>query len=69
MITDKDLNYDDLASGLKAALENDKSVFDADQLQKYTGTDTILSFMWFFCSLLVWLMVLSSANELNILLF
>ncbi|XP_015963844.1 uncharacterized protein LOC107487665 [Arachis duranensis] len=35
---DKDLNYDDLASGLKAALQNDKSAFDADRLQKYTGT-------------------------------
>ncbi|CAN0921938.1 Queuosine salvage protein, partial [Linum grandiflorum] len=32
-----ELNYDDLASGLKAALEQDKSVFDADRLQKYTG--------------------------------
>ncbi|KAF5752841.1 UPF0553 protein [Tripterygium wilfordii] len=34
---DKDLNYDNLALGLKEALEKDKSVFDADQLQKYTG--------------------------------
>ncbi|PNX94237.1 hypothetical protein L195_g017409 [Trifolium pratense] len=34
---DKDLNYDDLASGLKAALQKDKSAFDADRLQKYTG--------------------------------
>ncbi|KAI5581908.1 hypothetical protein POPTR_007G053900v4 [Populus trichocarpa] len=34
---DKNLNYDDLASGLKEALENDKSVFDADHLQKITG--------------------------------
>ncbi|KAJ9177358.1 hypothetical protein P3X46_012585 [Hevea brasiliensis] len=34
---DKDLSYDHLASGLKAALENDKSVFDADRLQKFTG--------------------------------
>lgn len=34
---DKDLSYDHLASGLKAALENDKSAFDADRLQKYTG--------------------------------
>ncbi|KAL9327600.1 hypothetical protein ACSQ67_002603 [Phaseolus vulgaris] len=33
---DKDLNYDDLASGLKAALQNDNSAFDADRLQKYT---------------------------------
>ncbi|KAF3441517.1 hypothetical protein FNV43_RR15431 [Rhamnella rubrinervis] len=34
---DKDLSYDHLASGLKAALLNDKSAFDADRLQKYTG--------------------------------
>ncbi|KAJ6419772.1 hypothetical protein OIU84_029816 [Salix udensis] len=34
---DKKLSYDDLASGLKEALENDKSVFDADHLQKFTG--------------------------------
>ncbi|KAH9663918.1 Queuosine salvage protein [Citrus sinensis] len=33
---DKDLNYDHLALGLKAALQNDKSAFDADRLQKYT---------------------------------
>lgn len=36
-IIDKDLSYDHLASGLKEALENDKSAFDADRLQKYTG--------------------------------
>ncbi|CAN1191272.1 Queuosine salvage protein [Linum perenne] len=36
---DEELNYDDLASGLKAALEHDKSVFDADRLQKYTGPE------------------------------
>ncbi|KDP32059.1 hypothetical protein JCGZ_12520 [Jatropha curcas] len=36
---DKDLSYDHLASGLKEALENDKSVFDADRLQKYTGPE------------------------------
>ncbi|WCJ31371.1 Queuosine salvage protein [Euphorbia peplus] len=36
---DKDLSYDDLASGLKAALLNDKSAFDADRLQKYTGPE------------------------------
>lgn len=39
MITDQELNYDDLASGLKSALENDQSVFDADRLQKYTGPE------------------------------
>ncbi|GJX56075.1 peroxisomal (S)-2-hydroxy-acid oxidase GLO4-like protein [Tanacetum coccineum] len=32
----KDLNYDDLASGLKEAPENDPFVFDAHRLQKYT---------------------------------
>lgn len=36
---DKDLSYDHLALGLKAALQNDKSVFDADCLQKYTGSE------------------------------
>ncbi|XP_077233784.1 uncharacterized protein LOC143876060 isoform X1 [Tasmannia lanceolata] len=34
---DKDLNYDHLALGLKIALQKDKSAFDADRLQKYTG--------------------------------
>lgn len=38
---DKDLSYDHLASGLKEALENDKSVFDADRLQKFTGIATL----------------------------
>ncbi|KAK9112154.1 hypothetical protein Scep_019673 [Stephania cephalantha] len=32
-----DLSYDHLASGLKAAIQNDKSVFNADRLQTYTG--------------------------------
>ncbi|KAF5176972.1 Queuosine salvage protein [Thalictrum thalictroides] len=36
---DKDLSYDNLALGLKEAIENDKSVFDADRLQKYTGPE------------------------------
>lgn len=36
---DKELNYDHLASGLKDALLNDKSAFDADRLQKYTGPE------------------------------
>ncbi|CAK9144041.1 unnamed protein product [Ilex paraguariensis] len=34
---DKDLNYDHLAMGLKAALQNDECAFDADRLQNYTG--------------------------------
>ncbi|PON66744.1 putative Queuosine, Q, salvage protein family [Parasponia andersonii] len=34
---DADLNYDNLALGLKEVLQNDKSAFDADRLQKYTG--------------------------------
>ncbi|KAL5556815.1 hypothetical protein UlMin_039051 [Ulmus minor] len=34
---DKDLRYDHFALGLKEALQKDKSVFDADRLQKYTG--------------------------------
>lgn len=37
LVLDKELSYDHLASGLKAALEDDKSAFDADRLQKYTG--------------------------------
>lgn len=37
-VTDAELSYDHLASGLKAALQNDKSVFDADRLQKCTGS-------------------------------
>lgn len=36
---DEDLNYDNLAAGLKEALLNDKSAFDADRLQKYTGPE------------------------------
>uniref|UniRef100_A0A7N0T4V7 Queuosine 5'-phosphate N-glycosylase/hydrolase n=1 Tax=Kalanchoe fedtschenkoi TaxID=63787 RepID=A0A7N0T4V7_KALFE len=43
---DKDLNYDDLASGLKLALEKDKSVFDADRLQKYTGPELRALLNW-----------------------
>ncbi|KAG9158801.1 hypothetical protein Leryth_013692, partial [Lithospermum erythrorhizon] len=43
---DNDLSYDHLASGLKAALEADKSAFDADRLQKYTGPEL--------CKLLKW---------------
>ncbi|XP_010548454.1 PREDICTED: UPF0553 protein-like [Tarenaya hassleriana] len=35
---DKDLTYDHLASGLKDALEKDESMFDADRLQQFTGT-------------------------------
>lgn len=36
-MTDDDLDYDHLALGLKEALEKDKSAFDADRLQKFTG--------------------------------
>ncbi|KAI8019761.1 Queuosine salvage protein [Camellia lanceoleosa] len=43
---DKDLSYDHLASGLKAALQNDKSVFDADRLQKYTGPELRKLLKW-----------------------
>lgn len=46
-ITDKDLSYDHLASGLKATLAKDKSAFDADRLQKLTGN--LLS-LGLFCS-------------------
>ncbi|KAM0937770.1 putative queuosine salvage protein family [Dioscorea sansibarensis] len=34
---DKDLDYNHLATELKAALLNDKSALDADRLQSYTG--------------------------------
>ncbi|KAK4346654.1 hypothetical protein RND71_032993 [Anisodus tanguticus] len=34
---DEVMSYDHLASGLKVTLESDKSTFDADRLQKYTG--------------------------------
>lgn len=37
VLTDKDLSYDNLALGLKEALQNDKSVFEADRLQNITG--------------------------------
>lgn len=36
-MADKEMSYDHLATGLKEALQNDKSAFDADRLQKYTG--------------------------------
>ncbi|RLM85249.1 UPF0553 protein-like [Panicum miliaceum] len=37
--TDKDLSYDHLASGLKLALEKDKTALDADRLKNYTGPE------------------------------
>lgn len=43
---DKDLNYDNLAAGLKATLENDKSAFDADRLQMYTGNLIFQTFLF-----------------------
>ncbi|XP_004288236.1 PREDICTED: UPF0553 protein-like [Fragaria vesca subsp. vesca] len=43
---DKDLNYDNLAAGLKEALLNDKSAFDADRLQKYTGPELRKLLKW-----------------------
>ncbi|KAK3125555.1 hypothetical protein QOZ80_7BG0606500 [Eleusine coracana subsp. coracana] len=36
---DKDLSYDHLASGLKLALEKDKTALDASRLQNYTGPE------------------------------
>lgn len=41
------MTYDHLAAGLKEALQNDKSAFDADRLQKYTGTIVILGILSF----------------------
>ncbi|CAA0841042.1 Unknown protein [Striga hermonthica] len=43
---DNELSYDHLAAGLKEALENDKSAFDADRLQKYTGPDLRKMLKW-----------------------
>lgn len=42
IMADNEMNYDHLAAGLKEALENDKSAFDADRLQKYTGTKCMI---------------------------
>lgn len=39
---DEEMSYDHLASGLKVTLESDKSAFDADRLQKYTGKQVSL---------------------------
>lgn len=43
-MADNELSYDHLAAGLKGALQNDRSAFDADRLQKYTGTIFIIIF-------------------------
>lgn len=42
LIADEEMSYDHLASGLKVTLESDKSAFDADRLQKYTGKQVSL---------------------------
>ncbi|CAH9118899.1 unnamed protein product [Cuscuta epithymum] len=43
---DKELCYDHLASGLKEALENDKSALDADRLKMYTGPQLRKMLKW-----------------------
>ncbi|XP_073125822.1 uncharacterized protein [Henckelia pumila] len=43
---DKELTYDHLAAGLKEALQNNKSAFDADRLQKYTGPELRKMLKW-----------------------
>ncbi|XP_047959288.1 queuosine salvage protein-like [Salvia hispanica] len=43
---DDELNYDHLAVGLKEALQNDSSAFDADRLQKYTGLELRKMLKW-----------------------
>ncbi|XP_073293854.1 uncharacterized protein [Primulina huaijiensis] len=43
---DKELTYDHLAAGLKEALRNNKSAFDADRLQKYTGPELRKMLKW-----------------------
>ncbi|XP_056696900.1 uncharacterized protein [Spinacia oleracea] len=44
--SDEELKYDHLALGLKRALEHDKSAFDADRLQKYTGPELREMLKW-----------------------
>ncbi|XP_027075212.1 uncharacterized protein [Coffea arabica] len=43
---DKEMSYEHLASGLKEALQNDKTAFDADRLQKYTGPELRKMLKW-----------------------
>ncbi|KAL7141493.1 hypothetical protein ABFS83_08G056900 [Erythranthe nasuta] len=43
---DNEMSYDHLAAGLKEALQNDKSAFDADRLQKYTGPELRKMLKW-----------------------
>ncbi|KAL6573023.1 hypothetical protein OROHE_002499 [Orobanche hederae] len=43
---DNEMSYDHLAAGLKEALQNDKSAFDADRLQKYSGPDLRKMLRW-----------------------
>lgn len=51
LMADKELSYDHLAMGLKEALQNDKSAFDADRLQKYNGMNFLLYILCLFhCS-------------------
>ncbi|KAL8476956.1 hypothetical protein ACS0TY_029306 [Phlomoides rotata] len=40
------MSYDHLAAGLKEVLLNDKSAFDADRLQKYTGPELRKMLKW-----------------------
>lgn len=46
-MVDDELNYDHLAVGLKEALQNDSSAFDADRLQKYTGIVLVAIYKYF----------------------
>lgn len=43
---DEELSYDHLALGLKRALEHDKTAFDADHLQRYTGPELREMLKW-----------------------
>lgn len=43
---DEELNYDNLALGLKEALQNDNSALDADRLQNYTGPELRKLLKW-----------------------
>ncbi|EPS61718.1 hypothetical protein M569_13076 [Genlisea aurea] len=43
---DEELSYEHLAKGLKETLLSDKSAFDADRLQKYTGPELRRMLKW-----------------------
>jgi hypothetical protein len=50
------LTYDNLASGLKLALEKDKTALDADRLKNYTGIASATPYSLFSLSVAVTLL-------------